>query len=227
MHLEDEILQIRPDADYCSVTAARSEVEPLLERWALSCDLEYDNRFDFEYVDAEVESQLPGEQLRLASFTASACRLVANASVIRSQYPIPPKGIEISPSVRSMLNRYRGYREGKEPLMSMAYYCLTEVETLGSMSGQPVRGKKSDRKRAHAAATLNIDEAILNTLGDLTSNKGGSRARKSAGKQLPETPTEAQWVRLVVKALIRRTAQYEAGAVPAAELTLRHFPSLK
>src|SRR4029077_1846562 len=61
----------------------------------------------------------------------------------------------ITPDVSTLSNRYWGYREGKEPLQAMAYFCLTVL-----LAGAKGRGK--------AAAMFRIDAAVLRKLGELT-----------------------------------------------------------
>ena len=61
-------------------------------------------------------------------------------------YPPPPTaGFEVSPDVDTMWRRYLGYRDGREPLLAMAYFVFTMVTAAHG-------------RRSQAASRYNIDE---------------------------------------------------------------------
>ncbi len=95
-------------------------------------------------------------------------------SLGKARYPFPPTtAFALTPDARSMHGRYLGYREGREPLASMAFFCLTVLEL-------PWRPDRGARKRVpnHYA----VDETVLRELGRLTSTRGGVGARKAQGR---------------------------------------------
>ena len=115
----------------------------------------------------------------------------------KGRYPSPPAtALALTPDVRSMHERYLGYWERREPLASMAYFCLT---VLASPWGS--------RRRKRAAGHYGIDEPVLGKLGELTSEKGGAGARKAQGVPLEYTSNEARFLEEAVKAIIRRAAE--------------------
>ena len=82
-------------------------------------------------------------------------------------------------------------------------------------------------KREAAAQKYRISRQVLDTLGELTSEKGGRSARKAGGSKVDYTAAERQWIDATVKALIRRVGQ--VGANPAGsfhEITMADLPTL-
>src|SRR4029077_20727896 len=96
----------------------------------------------------------------------------ANAAshIIRRKYTDPPVGFHLTPDAESILLRFRGYQDGREPLLSMAYFCLTVVLSAAG-----------DRNRLRNAAKIfGIKEDVLRKLGDLTSNRGDRTTARKA-----------------------------------------------
>jgi hypothetical protein len=113
------------------------------------------------------------------------------------------------------------YREGKEPLLSMAYACLSLLEgTTGVKAGA----------RDALCKLYSIDRAARDTLGDLVSERGSPQeARKLdvGATKTPLTATEKQWVETAIRALIRRKGEYDFD--PGASfplITLADLPCL-
>ena len=97
-----------------------------------------------------------------------------------------------------MFHRYAGYREGGEPLTTMAYFCLTVLEAS--------TGERRGRRSA-AAKQYCISEAVLKQLGELSSTKGGVGARKAEGVHQDLTQQERKFLEAVVTTIIRRAAE--------------------
>ena len=116
-----------------------------------------------------------------------------------------------------MYLRYKAFREGKESLLSMAYMCLTVLET--SAGG-----------RSRAASKYSISKAVLNKLGTICSEKGDKNQDRKAPKKgafAALTVSESEWVIQVVKALIRRVGEYAyrpTASLPA--VTISDFPTV-
>ena len=109
-------------------------------------------------------------------------------SVGRWQSPPPPVDLSASPDVETLWFRYEMYRQDKEPLASMAYFCLTVIEALAGGS------------RRRAAKTLVVDFSILDTLGRLVSQKGDAKtARKYSPSSESLHPHEATWIDEVMR----------------------------
>ena len=114
-------------------------------------------------------------------------------------YPDPPLNTVLTPNVETMYYRYLDYCNGKEPLASMASFCLTVFEAS--------TGRKKGQRR-HAAKMYRIEKQVLDKIGDLTTNKGGATVRKAAGVETEFSPQECQFSQHAVRTIIRRMAQY-------------------
>ena len=113
-------------------------------------------------------------------------------TVTRPAYPPPPAGVTLNaddPDVSTMYNRLSGYYGGREPLQSMAYFCLTMLE------------RHFTRSRREAAADFyNIDTAVLDEIGRLSSTKGGATsARKAGGLGTELSHAESRFLEAAVK----------------------------
>jgi hypothetical protein len=141
---------------------------------------------------------------------------VVKLHVSRAKYPEPPQNFKVSPEVEMMFIRYKMYREGRESLLGMAYWCLTVMEYAAG--GRP-----------EAADQYRVDYRILRKLGELSGNRGDVRdARKLKGNAgtTPLKPAEREWIRAVVKRLILRVGEYAYDPVAKLQLlTMADFPA--
>ena len=113
------------------------------------------------------------------------------------------------------LMRYSRYREGKDTLAGMSYFCLTVLE-------------ESAGNRAASVDKFNIAGRVLSTIGRLTGEKGGAEARKDRGRRGEFTPAERKWLDEAIKRLIRRAA--EVAYDPAQrrpQITMADLPDVK
>jgi hypothetical protein len=206
---------------YSAVDQARAVVEDYLRAWEVSAALKDGApELRFEYADAHVidRDPTPAGHARVI-FAAGAEMAILTGTVTvhvtRRAYPSPPTGFSASPIVETLWTRYRRYRDGGEPLLSMAYYCLTVIEAhCGS------RNAASDK--------LRIESAVLSKLGELTSVRGDhSSARKASrtGAIASLTPAESAWIDHTVRALIKRMGEHAAG-VSVNELRMSDLPGL-
>ena len=114
-------------------------------------------------------------------------------------YPTPPSGVNSrDPNVQTMHQRFMGYRQGNEPLASMAYFCLTVLEYA--------TGQKRNRRKA-AVQKYKIDLSVLNKIAELSSERGGSGARKADGVDKDFTNKERAFLKQAIKEMIRRAAE--------------------
>lgn len=130
-------------------------------------------------------------------------------------YPPSPPEIKITPDVRRMYNRFQGYRSGKEPLASMAYFCLDVLEVLAG----------SNNRRNRAARYYNIDRDILREIGKLSSISGGENARKAEGRGIDFTDQERCFLEKAIKKIILRVG--EKSKNPNQNLPLISLSDLK
>ena len=201
---------------------ARAVVEPVLRAWEVDADLRWNRaelRFEFDGADIIDRSPRPPGVLRgyahmLSGVAAISAVGTVSVHVTRAHYPDPPGAFRLNPDAESIWLRYRGYLGGREPLLSMAYFCLTVLEA-------------NTGNRASAAVTYGIDKAVLGKLGELTSRRGDrSSARKAtAGPAQPLTGPERAWLEAALKALIWRLGDTrDVAALPL--ITLADLPRL-
>ena len=224
--IEDGRATVELLADHSTVDGARVVVEPYLRAWEIEAFLnhvekhgDFQQPLRFEFEGADVTNPVPGSAVVVLAQSAGAFFYRA--------YPPPPQRIVASSHVRLMWLRWQEYQAGREPLPSMAYFCLTTVEALGV---PPDRGK-----RGRAAAHLGIARDVLDTLGDLVSEVGSERElRKAFAKRpRPYTSAERQWIEFVTLALIRRVGEAAKSAVSGptpgprlAQITMADFPRI-
>lgn len=210
---------------FATEAEARAAIEPILRAWEADADLQWNRgelRFEFERADVVDRSPvLPGENRAMVCFAsaADAICLVGKVTVHvgRARYPEPPRAFRINPDVESLLQRYRGHLDGHEPLLSMAYFCLTLVESKG--------GNKP--RRASAAARYRIDQVVLSKLAELTSTRGDHiTARKVTATPIRQlSGPEGAWVEAAVKMLIWRLGDIRK-TTDLPLITLSDLPNL-
>jgi hypothetical protein len=139
----------------------------------------------------------------------------ATLSVARREYPSPPKHFRVNPDVDTLWHRFEGYAQGREPLLSMAYFCLTLLEA-----------RAGDRKNVETM--YKVHKKILDRLGELTTTKGDEKTARKVRKLsalAPLTPSETIWVEAAIKAIIRRVG--EVNSNPAVQMIMMNYlPSL-
>lgn len=224
-HLENGILTCHMKVHYDSVADARKEVESYLRAWEIGAAIAGGRgSIAFVYRDASIIDLAPkGEgdvRVYLTGCATAGTRVTAKVVITRRNYPPPPKAFGVCPDVETLWGRYEGYLDGKEPLPSMAYFCLTMIEE-----------NHGHGKRGAAARSINVDSEVLNTLGRLTSTKGDDTAARKApkrGKSQPLSGTERTWIEAVAKTLICRVGEC-AGCDDSSTLTrvgMQDFPPL-
>ena len=135
-----------------------------------------------------------------------------------SVYPEPPSDIALTPDVETIYDRYMGYRRGREPLASMASFCLTVLEAA--------TGERKGR-RAAASKIYSIDSRVLSKIGELSANRGGAEARKVDGVATDFSSQERHFLERAVKVVIRRMAEREHSSGKSLSIiSLADLPSL-
>jgi hypothetical protein len=203
---------------FASIEDARNAVEPYLRAWQIEAALRRGRgELNFEYDEGKVIDRSPRtgnvelETLRQFShiFTVGAA-----VAVHRDTYPDPPARFHMNPNVDTMWHRYQGYLEGREPLQSMAYFCLTVIEN------------DAGGGRSRLCGTFQIDRAVRDTLGDLTSDRGEPTTARKMTDGIPLTDKERIWIEAAVKALILRMGGYDPQNPFPTTLTMQDLPSL-
>ena len=140
----------------------------------------------------------------------------ARLTKVVAGYPAPPSGQALEPDdpdASFMLSRLDLYRQGREPLANLAYLCLTVLED----SAYGIAGGKWS-KRKLAANYYQIEGKVLENVGELSSVKGGSAARKAEGRTIAFTREETRFLEVAVTAFTRRVA--EKAAAPSGNLPM-------
>ncbi len=207
---------------------AREAIGHYIRNWEFDATLKFGrpDSFRLEFVKAEIidRNPLPGSvrvagKLEIRGFGSSKLTLSV------SEYPAPPTDIALSPEAETMYHRYMVYRQRREPLTGMAYFCLSMLEDppAGSSRERKINGNK----RKVAAKKYRIDANVLNKIGELSSERGGVDARKREGTDLPLSSAERNFLDRAVKAIIRRVAEWEhAPSNNLPELSWSDLPPL-
>lgn len=208
-------------ADYSDVSEARTAIERFIRMWELWDALNPElSGFSLVYSKSEVVDRNPPPG-NYGHLVLPAIRMSAHGvqHFARRCYPEPPtEQAAMNAEVEVMAYRHCLYRQGRDTLAAMAYFCLTVVENS-------TRRQKSKRK--HAAIRYNVDPIILKKLGELTSMKGGRDARKGEGAAQDFTPSEQMWIEMAIKKLIQRAAEvahHSDQELPT--ITMANLPSI-
>ena len=217
-------LRVTPAKHFPNEMEARRAVDPFLKDWEIEADLKINIgmlRFKFESVEMIDRDPPPtGSPVTINSKVASVV-VEGRCSIgfIPSEYPQPPKKFRATRAVQSVYDRWIGFRSGKEPLQSMAYFVLTSLQTAAG-------GGKSTRKMA--ARAFQIDLPVLNKIGELSSDKGdGNAARKARpnNKSQELSQIERDWLEVAIRRVIYRLGEHDPS-VQLAPISLADLPKL-
>ena len=243
---EDELFRVKadkvevvfePKKHYATEEEARRAVEGFVRRWEFEAALHVGSRaFKLIYARVDIVDRkpppLPPGVVRVDPvafhFRVSQARVRVTKMV--TEYPaLPPvQALEPDDSNASvMLSRLDLYRQGRASLGDMANFCLTVLEysALQLAGGKGI--KRKGIKRKMAANYYQIEEKVFDRVGELSSTKGGSVARKYEGRTDPFTKEETRFLESAATAFTRRAA--EKGADPSGELpliTMADLPNL-
>ena len=221
LRLADDILVLQMKEHYSSDYAAKIAVADYLHSWEIDMALQLRlQRVRFVFQGAEVidRNPLPPEESqgldtsRNIYFATSAS---ASLKVTCSKYPALPQNFVVTPDVETLWGRYEGYLNKREPLLSMAYFCLTVIE--GSAGSRKDAGKK-----------YSIDQAVLGKLGELSSTRGNVNTARKYGantNQQDLTQNEVEWIKACIEAIIRRMAE-QSSPNQQSKLTMADLPKL-
>ena len=216
--VKDKQVRLELKEHYATEDVARKAVERYIRAWELEAGLYgQPGRFNLRFLRAKIVDRNPTPGVITAipepvrwGMTLSQ----ATGKLAPKHYPSPPSRL-INPDnsdVLTMYHRYEGYVENREPLVSMAYFCLT---MLYRFEGETRRG---------AAKKYRIDYEILNRIGHLTA-KGGQFARKGVGIDKELTGPERRFLEEAVKAIILRAAEVAYNAKQCLpKITLADLP---
>ncbi len=218
--LEKDQLRCEMKLHVATSEEARALVDPILRDWEMEVELARGRgELRFTYENAEIIDRTPptpGVTRGHVMVTLQEALLVSTGNVTchitRKNYPEPPVGFHLTADAESILLRFRGYQDGREPLLSMAYFCLTVVlSAAGGLS--------------NATKAFGIAESVLRKLGELTSNRGDlTTARKARATKHPLTGAERAWIEATVKQLVLHLC--EPPSAQRKQLIMADLPPL-
>ncbi|MCA1291914.1 hypothetical protein LBW89_02660 [Paenibacillus sp. alder61] len=213
MHLKNGILTCNFKNHYSEVKEAREVVEKLLKSWEIDTALRIGiGELNFKFHNADIIDRSPKKDniINLGPIRLSGgSTMEANLTVVRGSYPKVPTDFLASLDVEILWARYKMYLDGKDQLLSMAYFCLSYLEGLAG-------------SRSEASIKYKIDIEVLKRLGELSSERGDKlSARKGKSNSfLPITDDEKVWIENIVKKIIRRVGEYEVDSENLPEIKL-------
>ena len=216
LRVKDETARFEMKEHCATEQEARDVVDPFIRNWEFdACFTHRHDHFHLDFDKSEIIDRDPAKGHVSLSAHARLGRPTATVRLTmrHSRYPPPPIGIDSShPDVQTLYERYRRFREGGEDLPSFAYFCLTVLEYPFT---PPKKGK-----RERAAASYGIDVEVLQSIGELSSTKGGSGARKREGVETPLTDHDHRFLERATVRLIRRLAEHHAakGSLPTISM---------
>ena len=228
--VKDKHVTIRPKEHYASEEEALEAVDIFVRNWEFDAAIDSgSSRFSLTYAGADRcdrdPAPTPPGVIPLAGHLRSGpVRMRARLRVGRKSYPSPSSGPMLnvdSNVVQAMLYRLEKHLRGIEPLASMAYFCLTALEDSAP------KGKDKTSKDKRTRDHYGISVGVLNQVSRLSSEKGGSEARKGIGLGDDFTKEEKSFLVAAVRAFIRRVAEKETFTKKCLpEVTLADLPSV-
>lgn len=224
--LKNGILTVYPTKDYLSKDGAELVVKDFLEAWEIFVGIEKGlGLIEFIFDSVEMEDLDPSNNaLSLSGNASISFSCSGNLSGSLSKYPSPPKSFQVNDTVRLLWLRYKNFKDGKELLLGMGYYCLSKVEN--DVGGE---GKTRRDKIKAVGSKYRIANTVLRELSNITSRYGdGQSARKCSSESTNRSLTvnEEKWVEETIKMLIKRVARFPSGAPATIDLiTMENLPS--
>ena len=202
--LENGILTIEMKISFNSSNEAKILVDKYLRSWEIYSGLIYQKDvlgFTLNTISSiEIVDHKNGKP---PDIIESFEEFIYSSGSINSQseyeYTKPTDSFTTSPDVETLWYRFKEYLENREPLLSMAYFCITFLEK-----------KAGDRRRA--ASQYGIEFDILKNIGELSSTRGDVRnARKAKSLQGKLKHSEIIWIEAAIAKIIQRLGEYENG----------------
>ena len=126
---------------YATEEDARNAIEDYIHGWEFDTCLENGpDYFRLKFESAQIEDRKPisGVTNYRAIITTEILTISDTITVGVPNYPTPPSGVNFCDTdVQKMYQRFMDYRQSKEPLASMAYFCLTCLENTTGQHKKP------------------------------------------------------------------------------------------
>ena len=200
LKLEDGEARFELKEHYPTWQQAQQAIQPFIRQWELRASLESGpGTFTLKFNRPEMIDRKPTPGvISVSALPISFALTISSPTVtVSRQYPQPPPERHMNienPNVQTMLHRYMGYIQGREPLPSMAYFCYE------------VFAKRLGKDAKHAAEKHKISRKLVKRVRILASNKGGDQARHQSGICHPLSQPEVQFLQKAVAAMIVRAA---------------------
>ena len=200
LKLEDSEARFELKEHYPTWQQAQQAIQPFIQQWELRASLESGpGTFTLKFKRPEIIDRKPTPGvISVSALPISSNFTISSPTVtVSRQYPQPPYERRMNidnPDVKTMLHRYMAYRQGREPLPSMAYFCYE------------VFAKRLGKDAKHTATKHKISHKLLKRVRNLASNKGGDQARHQSAICHPLTQPEVQFLQKAVVAMITRAA---------------------
>ena len=204
LRLEDNEARFELKEHYPTRRQAQEAIQPFIKQWELIASLKSGpGAFTLKFKRPEMIDRRPTPGVISISLDPISVDVTLSRPTVTvsRQYPQPPSERRMkidNPDVQTMLNRYIGYRQGREPLPSMAYFCYE------------VFAKRLGKDAKHAAEKHKIAHKLIRRVSNLASNKGGDQARHQSAIEYPLTHLEVQFLETSVAAMIMRGAMVAA-----------------
>ena len=218
IHIADGEVRFTMKAHYATAEEAKQAVREYIRRWEFDAGLKRGpGTFELVYHKPQIVDRQPSPPPPVppdvvrgrATLTGGLSgSIVATGRVTEPYPPPPPPGLKIIPDVQSMYDRLMRYRLGREQLPGMAYFCLTMLEKSAGV----LRQRRRAVRRQAVAERYRVEKAVLDKIGDLSSEKGGPDARKANGTSRPLEQSETRFLKKAMVKLIYRAAEIEHGS---------------
>ncbi len=203
--LADGELNLEMRTHFASEVEARRLADPFVDGWTIVTGLRAGHaEICFELISADIIdlSPVPSDgnygwgaiRLPVIQFHATGTPLP-----IKKGYPKPSVNFSATPEVEILWARYQACIEGRESLLSVAYFCLTFVENLAG--GGPQRTSKKYK----------ISRNVFDRISRLTGGERGDylTARKVVSKDPPKplTQVDLRWLDAAIRIIIWRLGE--------------------
>jgi hypothetical protein len=197
--LADGELTLNMRTHFRSEEEARHLADPFVNGWAILSGLRRGcSEIRFEFIGADIIDRSPAPNTGTANIRTPPSQLAATgiSHPIKKAYPKPSSNFSATPEVEILWARYQAYFEGRESLLSMAYYCLTFVERLAGGGSQ------------RASKKYKISNKLFEKIGSLTGEAGDYlTARKAEGPPKPLSQEDLRWLDAAIRLIIRRVGE--------------------
>ncbi len=202
VEVKDRRVLFRFRTHYGSEDAAKAAIDSYRRNWELAAGLARGpDAFTLRFVRSEIIDRNPAPSdphtLTVSGTIVGDISFDPNLVLRPARYPEPPAPnmMKRTPDIDSMYHRYLGYRAGREPLPSMAYFCLDMLKGMASQDGET------------AARVFGISSKFLKEMGRVSSTMGGKMARKRKGLKQPYGPDDMKFLDAAIQRMILRATE--------------------